>query len=96
VAVDSGKMQVYEQDKLIAKIPVCAPALSIPATGIRRSQALRVGIGHHGTPWPMVLETGQVVHGVYWHNRFGMTADDQNKQIELPVLAAKWLYSLLG
>jgi hypothetical protein len=45
----------------------------------------------------MVLATGQRVHGVFWHNRFGAAgAADEAGGIELPVFAARWLYNALA
>ncbi len=49
-----------------------------------------------GLPWLMRLDAGPWLYGAWWHNRFGLDVGTGNSpDIELPTLAARWLYAWL-
>jgi hypothetical protein len=45
----------------------------------------------HDVPWVLELASGQLVHGSYWHNRFGIEHGPGN--LQLAPADARWLWS---
>jgi hypothetical protein len=44
----------------------------------------------HDTPWVLEMSSGQVIHGAFWHNRFGIEHGDGN--LQLAPADARWLF----
>lgn len=44
----------------------------------------------HDTPWLLQMSSGQVIHGAFWHNRFGIEHGDGN--LQLSPADARWLF----
>ena len=50
---------------------------------------------YQGVAWQTLFGDGQMIAGVYWHNRFGYTVSDGPAGQTTPLLA-RWLYGWLG
>ena len=48
----------------------------------------------HDVPWVLELSSGQMVHGAYWHNRFGIEHGPGN--VQLAPHDAQWLFQWAG
>jgi hypothetical protein len=57
-----------------------------------KSFAKRVDI--YDAPWTLELASGQLLHGAYWHNRFGIEHGPGN--IQLSPADARWLWTWAG
>jgi lipoprotein-anchoring transpeptidase ErfK/SrfK len=44
----------------------------------------------YDTPWTLELSSGQLMHGAYWHDRFGVEHGPGN--IQLSPADARWFY----
>lgn len=81
--------------------PVFTTAAALPETLQAGRYTLRyqaAGAQTHGSfvgvPYCFALDDAAALHGVYWHNRFGV--NHTGSAVELNVLAAKWLYVWAG
>lgn len=92
-------LSLYDGETFIGKTAMHAPPL------LRSIGTLRLGLPSARAPRAPYLHTWQMLltpqhgkpiplYGVNWHNRFGTPSSLPN--IELPILAARQLYELLG
>lgn len=92
-------LSLYDGETFIGKTAIHAPIL---AHGTAKMQlglpAARAAKAPYLHMWQMLLtpQHGRPLptYGVNWHNRFGMPSDWRN--VELPILAARRLYEMLG
>ncbi len=95
VAIRGRELTVYDGAQAVHRTLIYGPALAPMRTTIR---AIRPGAPIDtatplGLPFLMQLGTGQRLFGAFWHNRFGDVSEQPN--IEVPTLAARWLYARL-
>ena len=50
---------------------------------------------YEGVGWQTLFGDGQMIAGVYWHNRFGHAVGD-GPEVQTTPLLARWLYGWLG
>lgn len=90
-------MRIYEGDRLIADVPLFVTGCLKPCVATLR--AVQPGGSHGGFPLgvPSMMQLGSAtpVYGAFWHNDFGLSPEQSAAiaAIELPPLAAHWLYS---
>jgi len=95
ITISGRTLTVYDGSRAISRMLTYAPEMSPLKTTIRTIQpgAAIDTAKPLGLPFLMQLGTGQRLHGAFWHNRFGDVSEQST--IEVPTLAAHWLYARL-
>jgi hypothetical protein len=95
ITIRGRELIVYEGSHAISRMMIFAPKLSPVQTTIRAIQpGAPIDTARPlGLPFLMQIGTGQRLHGAFWHNRFGDVSEQST--IEVPTLAARWLYARL-
>ncbi len=101
VRLDQRQLLAWGADRLLLQSPCslgndCQPG-SYQIIG--RQTALSLSLAEpsgrlHGVPWVIQFEGGELV-GAYWHNQFGRSTAVPGPAVQLPPIAAEWLYAAL-
>lgn len=95
-----SKLSVYDGEVLVGETAIHAGGLprGVGTLKVTLPAAAAYAGGHYVRAWFMMLQGAlgkpMPVYGAYWHNRFGTSHTYHN--VELPPLAARWLYNRLG
>lgn len=95
-----GLMTAYEGTKAILEAPFSAGS-GLVSGDFKTQRGSFGGVQWHGdqryegVSWQTQFGDGQMIAGVYWHNRFGQ-AVNSGPAIQTTPLLARWLYGWLG
>ncbi|GAB4544101.1 MAG: hypothetical protein OHK0023_00350 [Anaerolineae bacterium] len=95
-----SKLSVYDGEMLVGETAIHAGGLArgVGTLKVTLPASAAYAGGHYVRSWLMLLQGAlgkpMPVYGAYWHNRFGVPHTYHN--VELPPLAARWLYNMLG
>lgn len=97
--VAQQSLSLYEGEAFVGKTAVHSGNLPVDSGTLRvRLPCARAAEPPHLHMWQMILQPrlGKPVplYAANWHNRFG--TPNENRALELPTFAARWLYDMLG
>ncbi len=95
-----GLIQAYSGTKPILEVPFSAGSGLrtgdfTTRRGVMGSLRLQADKPYEGVSWQTLFGDGQMITGVYWHNRFGH-AVPSGVAVQTTPLLARWLYGWLG
>ena len=95
-----GLLTAYSGTKAILEVPFSAGQTLQAGDFVSTRGAIGglVWLGdkrYEGLPWQTQFGEGQMITGVYWHNRFGQ-AVNSGAGVQVTPLIARWLYGWLG
>jgi hypothetical protein len=95
-----GLMTAYEGTQPILEVPF-ANGVGLQAGDFTTQGGAIGGLqwqadkSYQGVGWQTLFGDGQMIAGVYWHNRFGHAVSD-GPAVQTTPLLARWLYGWLG